>query len=49
MLREVDVKTTLCSDAKEYLRELIQRLDELDELNYFGSEGWHRMLMEEDS
>ena len=32
-------------DVREYLAELIERLDELDEVEYFGHEGWRNMLM----
>lgn len=38
----------MSADAvREYLAELIERLDELDEEDYFGSEGWRKMLMDE--
>ena len=36
-----------CDDAREYLAELIEKLDELDEVDYFGPEGWRDMLMGE--
>jgi hypothetical protein len=32
-------------DAREFLAQLMERLDELDELNFFGPEGWREMLM----
>lgn len=33
--------------AKEYLAELIEALDNLDEEDYFGREGWRKFLMGE--
>lgn len=35
-------------DVREYLAELIEALDNLDQEDYFGTEGWRRMLMGED-
>lgn len=43
-----DVNKQSCSSVKEYLAELIEKLDDLDESDYFGTEGWRRMLMGED-
>lgn len=34
--------------AKEYLKEIIIKLDELDEQDFFGSEGWRHFMMGED-
>jgi hypothetical protein len=34
--------------AKELLQEIINKLDELDEDDYFGSEGWRHFLGFED-
>lgn len=34
--------------AKSYLVALINRLDELDEDDFFGSDGWRRYVMGED-
>lgn len=34
--------------AKEYLKEIITKLDELDEQDFFGSEGWRHFMMGED-
>ncbi len=36
-------------NAIQYLKELIISLDELDEEDYFGTEGWRRAVMGEDS
>lgn len=45
-VREVDLMSE--EGAKEYLRELIEKLDELDEVDYFGTEGWrHRFDLED--
>lgn len=33
---------------KDYLKELIEKLDELDEEDFFGTEGWRHFLMGED-
>jgi len=44
--REVDLLSE--DGAKDLLRELIEKLDELDEEDYFGSEGWrHRLGLED--
>lgn len=44
--REVDLLSE--EGAKEVLRELIHKLDELDEEDFFGTEGWrHRFGMED--
>lgn len=34
--------------AREYLKKLIHRLDELDGEDFFGTEGWRHYLMGED-
>lgn len=34
--------------AKEYLKELIEALDEEEQDDTFGTEGWRRYLMGED-
>lgn len=31
--------------VREYLAELIEALDSLDEQDYFGTEGWRKYLM----
>lgn len=36
-----------CADMREWVAGLIQALDALDEVDYFGSEGWRAMLLEE--
>ena len=43
-----DVNRAPCATVKEYLAELIEKLDDLDESDYFGTEGWRRMIMGED-
>lgn len=42
-----EAQTLPSYDIREFLAELIERLDELDEVAYFGQEGWRRMLMGE--
>ena len=37
--------TSPTDEVREFLAELIERLNELDEIDYFGREGWERMLM----
>lgn len=37
-----------CPSVREYLEELIEKLDDLDNSDYFGTEGWRHMLMGED-
>ena len=38
MIREVDMLSE--EGAKDYLRDLIEKLDELDNEDFFGTEGW---------
>lgn len=44
--REVDLLSE--DGAKEYLKELLEKLDDLDEEDYFGAEGWRSYLNIED-
>lgn len=44
--REVDLLSE--EGAKEYLQELIRKLDGLDEEDFFGTEGWRHYLKLED-
>lgn len=37
-----------CDELREWTAELVGRLDELDEQDYFGTEGWRHFLMGED-
>lgn len=41
-ISEVDKYTEKA--AKDYLKQLIERLDELDQDDYFGTEGWRHTL-----
>jgi hypothetical protein len=34
--------------AKEILKELIEKLDDMDTVDFFGTEGWRHMLGFED-
>lgn len=33
-----------CDDLREYLMGLVEALDALDEVDFFGPEGWRAML-----
>lgn len=44
--REVELLSE--DGAKDYLRNLIQELDKLDEEDYFGTEGWRHYMRLED-
>lgn len=44
--REVELLSE--DGAKDYLRSLIQKLDELDEEDFFGTEGWRHYMRLED-
>ncbi len=47
MVYEIDLLSE--EGAKEMLRTLMEQLDELDEDDFFGTEGWrHRFGMEAD-
>lgn len=48
MLRPIDALNMRCDAVKDYLAELIERLDEYDELDFFGQGGWRKELMDED-
>lgn len=39
-----DVDDLTGDAAKEYLKELIEKLDDLDADDFFGSEGWRHYL-----
>ena len=47
MMKVEQVDRMKCEPVKEYLQELIEALDNLDESDYFGTEGWRHMLMGE--
>jgi hypothetical protein len=46
IVREVDLLSE--EGAKEYLKDLIQKLDEVDEDDFFGTEGWRHYFGLED-
>lgn len=48
MIRPVDVNGMKCDAARDMLAELIEKLNELDEVDYFGTEGWRQMLLGDD-
>lgn len=43
----VDLRKKGCSDLREWVEELVEALDNLDEVEMFGHEGWRSMLMGE--
>lgn len=45
-LNQVDKMKTAA--VREYLKELIIKLDELDCEDFFGTEGWRHFIMGED-
>lgn len=44
-MRVYEVDRVKTEKLREFTSELIQKLDELDEVDYFGTEGWRHMLM----
>lgn len=48
MIRPVDVYKLKCDATRDMLMELIEKLNELDELDFFGTEGWRHDLLGED-
>ena len=47
MIKVSDVNRMKDEAVREYLETLIEKLNELDEMDYFGTEGWERMLLDE--
>lgn len=47
-MRPAEVDRLKCDAVREYLQELMEALDALDEQDYFGTEGWRHDLMGED-
>lgn len=47
-MRADDVRKMKAEAVREYLVELIEKLDELDQDDFFGTEGWRHRLMGED-
>lgn len=43
-----DIRKMKSKALAEYLAKLIERLDELDGEDFFGTEGWRHYLMGED-
>lgn len=48
MLRPVDVNKLKCDTTRDMLMELIEKLNDLDEVDFFGPNGWRADLMGED-
>lgn len=42
-----DIDTMPVDELREWTAELVQALNELDEQDFFGREGWRRTLMGE--
>lgn len=47
-MKASDVKLMKVAAVRNYLVKLIERLDELDADDFFGSEGWRHYIMGED-
>lgn len=43
-----DVDKMKAKEVRKYLKQLIQKLDELECEDFFGTEGWRHFLMGED-
>lgn len=39
-----ELRRLSCEELREWAEELVDKLDELDEADYFGTEGWRRFL-----
>ncbi len=48
MKMEIDVEKMTGKQTKELLKRIIEKLDELDEDDFFGSEGWRHFFGMED-
>ena len=44
---EKTIRRMNCEELRDWLLELVEALDNLDEVAYFGDEGWRQMLMKE--
>ena len=44
----IDIEKLTEAQAKEFLKEIVNRLDELDGEDFFGTEGWKHYLGIED-
>lgn len=47
-MKAKDVKKMKAKAVREYLVKLIEKLDELEMDDFFGTEGWRHFLMGED-
>ena len=47
-MKSWDVADEDCDEIKVYLADLIERLDELDSDDFFGTEGWRHFVKRED-
>lgn len=47
-MREEIVKDLTEKAAKKWLKKLISKLDELDEHDFFGTQGWRHFMSIED-
>jgi hypothetical protein len=43
-----EMRRVRAAEAQKYLEKLMRKLDELDEDDFFGTEGWRHFLMGED-
>lgn len=42
-----EIRRMRCEQLREWAQELVEALDNLDEADYFGTEGWRHFLMQE--
>lgn len=47
-MKAKDVDDTKIKAVRQYLKDLIKKLDELDKDDFFGPEGWRKYVMGED-
>lgn len=45
-IKDIDKLTN--EAVREYLKELMEKLDDLDEDDFFGTEGWRHYILGED-
>lgn len=47
-MKPEDVEKMKTIALKDYLEKLLKKLDELDQDDFFGTEGWRHFIMGED-
>lgn len=46
-MSEREIRQMSAEDLRDWVLELVEALNNLDEVDYFGQEGWRSMLMGE--